>query len=218
MNTIRVYYADAAPLKDAELYARYLGLVSETRRKKAESHAHAEGRVLSLAAGLLLKRALTDLGVRYETATVRTGGHGKPYIDGGPFFSLSHSGERALCVAAPFPVGCDAERIRKADLRIADRFFTAEEQAFLSAQEDKQTAFFRLWTLKESYLKLTGAGLQQSLGAFSVFPNGASSRVATPGGTCIRAAEYDPGDGYRLAWCAEGDAAAFTWILVSFDK
>jgi len=73
---------------------------------------------------------------------------GKPYLPGHPVcFSLSHSKTHALCVLADRPVGCDIEAHRPVTERIRHRIL---------APIDASTDFFAHWTLKESYVKLTG--------------------------------------------------------------
>lgn len=54
--------------------------------------------------------------------------------------------------------------------QIAEICFTAVELKWLKAQQKADQAFMRLWTRKESYLKMLGTGLSQSLNTFSVLP------------------------------------------------
>lgn len=73
---------------------------------------------------------------------------GKPFIAGAPHFSLSHSGNCAAAAISSSPVGIDIEAMRPAPESVARR---------LSARDDRD--FFRIWTLKESFVKMTGEGL-----------------------------------------------------------
>ncbi len=77
---------------------------------------------------------------------------GRPFFPGAPdrHFSLSHSGGYALCALSDGPVGADIEAVRPR----RERLFRAalsegERAAFSGSWED----FFRLWTLKESWVK-----------------------------------------------------------------
>jgi len=74
---------------------------------------------------------------------------GKPYLpkEDKLHLSLSHSKTHALCALAPFPIGCDIETHRPLSQRIQHRVLGNTE-----APEN----FFAYWTLKESYVKLTG--------------------------------------------------------------
>ena len=91
---------------------------------------------------------------------------GKPSLAGSSSpvcFNLSHSQSLALYAIARRPIGIDVEYIRPLDdaLKLAQRFFSHSEYAFIEAlpPDQKQKAFFQLWTCKEAYLKATGEGL-----------------------------------------------------------
>ena len=86
---------------------------------------------------------------------------GKPVLTGRPgiHFSLSHCPGLAACLVAPAVCGVDAEAIRPLRARVLRRAFSPDEQAQVLGSPCPDEAFFRLWTLKESYLKATGTGL-----------------------------------------------------------
>ena len=97
------------------------------------------------------------------------GERGKPYLcDRDFFFSLSHSGDYVICAISPREVGADIQRMRtKGEQRLADRFFSAAERALLQScvdQNQRQELFFRLWTRKEAYGKMTGEGIAAAIG------------------------------------------------------
>ena len=86
-------------------------------------------------------------------------------------FNLSHTEGMILCaVTAGYPIGVDIEdTTRPAEfLPLARRFFHPAEIALLENLPTDQLprAFYRLWTLKEAYLKAVGAGLTGRLDAF----------------------------------------------------
>lgn len=97
---------------------------------------------------------------------------GKPYLLHHPeiYFSISHSGRLAVCAASDKPVGIDAQEIRSYDAGIATLAFSAKERAWLAGQSDGDRAFTRLWTRKESYLKMTGEGITVDLQDISLEP------------------------------------------------
>ena len=116
------------------------------------------------------------------------GPHGKPALvetagTWSPRFNVSHSDGLALyAVTHRQELGVDVERIRPiADVgAIADRFFSAEENAVLHAvpPSRKIEAFFTCWTRKEAYIKATGDGLSLPLDQFDVsLAPGASSAL-----------------------------------------
>lgn len=114
------------------------------------------------------------------TLSFRTTENGKPVLlhnSPGPAlsFNLSHSGRRAAIAISPVaPVGVDIEQIRDCPnyIAIARRFFAVEELDFLISQpvHDQITIFFRIWTLKEAFIKLTGKALAQPLNSFAILP------------------------------------------------
>ena len=80
-------------------------------------------------------------------------------------FNISHSGEYAACAFASIPIGMDLQQHRRAAWeRMAERYFSAEDQKRLAAAENAETLFFRIWTEEESYGKWRGTGLSGSLG------------------------------------------------------
>lgn len=75
-----------------------------------------------------------------------------------PFFNLSHSQNTiACCISNTIQAGIDIEyqKPRKNLLAIVNNYFTKYEFQQLSSLEHhaQEIAFYRLWTLKESYLK-----------------------------------------------------------------
>jgi len=77
---------------------------------------------------------------------------GKPFFPDFPevHFSLSHSKGHILCALGNLPVGCDIERRRQ--------LVKNTEKKLMSQSEMRNFNFFELWTLRESFYKLTGRG------------------------------------------------------------
>ena len=202
-----IRFADASELETpARFFAAYAA-VSTPRREKVDRLRSAPAKRLSLCAGLLLAETLRAHGVSPADALPAEGPYGKPYLPRRPdlHFSLSHSGTRAMCAVSDRPVGCDIQLCAPPDLRIAERFFSAEEQAciFGEADEDaRQRMFFRIWTLKESFVKCIGMGLAQPLRDFSVFPDGDTIvlQQCRDAGTYVFS-EPQAGAGYACACC-----------------
>lgn len=90
------------------------------------------------------------------------GEHGKPYLTEHPelHFSISHSGNLVTAAVSDGEVGIDCEKIRKINLKVAEKHFTEAELNYINREPDKtQKRFFEVWTAKEAYLKKIGAGL-----------------------------------------------------------
>ncbi len=212
MNT-RVYIADITALDDAALFERLLGTVPAYRREKALRFKFPKGQKQSLGVGLLLRRACEDFGIPGADENVLCGENGKPAFRDVPevHFNLSHSKERVMCVVSEFETGCDVEHVREGRSKLAERFFMENETrwirsfAELRAQDD---AFYRLWTLKECYMKVTGRGLSLTPDKFSLAlsPDGISLWHDGPRPE-YTFRELDLEDGYRYAYCLKGAPA-----------
>jgi len=96
---------------------------------------------------------------------------GKPYLVDYPelFINVSHSGDYAVCAVSDTEVGIDIQKLRNANFRIAQRYFTKTECEYIGNDELK---FFECWSKKESYVKATGTGITVPLNSFSVLDEG----------------------------------------------
>lgn len=119
-------------------------------------------RKLSLGAWRLMEEALEKHGLPTENVTI--GLNGKPECEGA-YFNLSHSDDTVLCAVSDIPVGCDIEKVTDVPLEVADRYFSERERRYIDEAQnlpEVNRRFFRLWTMKESYLKMTGEGMDIS--------------------------------------------------------
>ncbi|MFZ4861935.1 4'-phosphopantetheinyl transferase family protein [Sphingobacterium sp. Mn56C] len=95
--------------------------------------------------------------------------YGKAFLPHYPdlHFNISHSGNWVVAVVAPVLVGIDIEKIRPNRTHIAAVACSDMENRELQKLKDyeKTVLFFKLWTLKESYIKATGKGLTEDLTA-----------------------------------------------------
>lgn len=140
-----------------------------------EESRGAYGRRLRETAHGLLTEALASCG---GTGAFSLGPQGKPYLPGGPQFNLTHCGGLAVCAVGGLECGVDAEPLHRRTSPAAERrVCTGEELSFLEAGG----SFLRLWTLKESFVKATGAGLSQGLKEVSFTPAGDGLAFNVPG-------------------------------------
>ena len=111
---------------------------------------HAAGRFLLLRA-LRQYRADCVPALSYEIPG------GKPYISGGPAFSISHAGNVAVCACSERQLGIDIEVV-SAMAQPPLHVLQPEELAYLRGftEEHRDRAFCQLWTQKESLLKAQG--------------------------------------------------------------
>ncbi len=122
------------------------------RRDKIERLAHDGDKLKSACAGLMVKKFFGDKEIKLNE-------YGKPYIENGKRFNLSHSGDYVVLALSEFEVGCDVEVTRDADYkRLGKIVFHENELKKLDETEDKKAYFFKLWTSKEAFIKCLGEG------------------------------------------------------------
>ena len=147
MGEIIIYILNTAFVKDNFLFVS--SFVDEKRKEKALRYKNEDDQLLSFGAGYLLKKYL-PLGEIKKTST------GKPYLENGPFFNVSHSGEYVVLVIHPTrDVGVDIEKINK-NREDAIRFTLCEEEKGINNTD----TLFLLWSNKESLIKCTSTGLK----------------------------------------------------------
>ena len=173
-NFTKIYAADVTELNDRQLYLLAYQKVTKERQKKTDSFRFLNDRQCSLGAELLLQHGLKQLGRNTETIRYDYGDYGKPYLLDAPdiYFNISHSGELVLCAISSQEIGCDVEKVSDRNWKVAERFFTSAEYQMMLRQETEEARremFFRLWTLKESFLKVTGWGMHLSMDSFCMF-------------------------------------------------
>lgn len=160
-----------------------------------------------------VEELLSVLGRQVTEPCYRYGKNGKPYLTDHPFqFNLSHSGDYVFCGVSEQEIGVDIQKIQGDNmLRLAKRFFSGPECQALEACGDADLChrmFFRMWTRKEAYGKLTGEGIPGTVGKclWRDASVGKESSVCSPGEGLWREndllwEEYDVPHGYRMAVC-----------------
>lgn len=206
---LKVYTADVSPLYDENTYSYYYEKSIPYRKKKADCFKPQKSKCLSIGAGILLKKALTDVGIPKNLWEFKTTEDGRTELaDAAELmidFNLSHSGNKVMCVISDMRVGCDVEEIKE-NSGVARRFFTKTEAELAT---DNPLMFTRIWTLKESFIKTTGEGLKRPLNSFRICFDEDLSKVTGVEGDGIAEGmysfyEWDKGDGYRYSACVEG--------------
>ena len=170
---ISTYYMDVTQLEEEKLYEEKFRSLSPYRRQKIQILKHHKDKCRSLGAGIVLDYALQQYGLRERHMDYAIGQWGKPFFKEYPqlHFSLSHSGDYAICSIGKTPVGNDIEGIKSGHLKVADRFYTPKEREWMYEAvtgPEIEKRMFRIWTVKESFLKATGRGMSFSLLDFSV--------------------------------------------------
>ena len=127
--------------------------IKDMDKKELHSHAHR-----------LLRECLRPYGIDYTEETLVTKGKmGKPSLACRPdiHYNISHADGIAACIVSDCECGIDCERVREYRPNVMKRAFSEKERDMVEKAPDDMKAqlFFRLWTLKEAYVKAIGTGI-----------------------------------------------------------
>ena len=150
--------------------ARLFPLVSAQRREQALRYQHTFGQFACLQSYLMLCQLLAEWGrahptpyTLHSTPTFLYNDYGAPYIEGGPYFSISHC-KRSIAVAvSENPIGIDIEAIRTFSPDLMRKTMNEDEQLRITSSAIPEVEFIRFWTQKEALLKLQGTGIISDL-------------------------------------------------------
>lgn len=112
-----------------------------------------------------LSDGLKSYGIDLSESSVSYNKYGKPFLKDSKNldFNISHCRELAVCAIEKTEVGVDAEDIRKLRPGVIRRAFSEKEKYILENSADSDQMFFRIWTLKESFVKALGIGISYPL-------------------------------------------------------
>jgi 4'-phosphopantetheinyl transferase len=123
----------------------------------------------------LLEKCLCRYGIDYKSEKIEKGEYGKPYFSerNDIHYNISHSNGITACYVGRFEAGIDVKPVKKYRPNVVKRVFSDSEMEMLEKSDDKDLLFFRLWTLKESYVKAIGIGVSYPMKNISFsFENG----------------------------------------------
>ena len=214
---LKGYLFDISSLNE-ETFSRLLLSVKQYRRDKINKLALKNSKYLSLGVELLIRKSCEDFGIDYLSEEIVINEYGKPSFKNSKyFFNTSHSGKYALCVISDVEVGCDIEEIKEFKPRVAERFFTDKENLYLEVAPDKNDMFYRIWTLKESYMKCIGKGFAEPINSFELEFDGHDFVIKNKKDYSLFEQSHD---GHRIAVCLktkEKEKYDFTTSLIQYN-
>ncbi len=157
-----IFFENAFNISDPLYEESALRGVPDWRKRHIMKYKNPIDRKMSLGAWRLMENVLQKKGFSPDNVTLGASGKLLCY---GAHFNLSHSGGMIVCAFGGAPVGCDIEKAESAPFEIMERVFLQSERDYIDGAcngEDKIRRFFKIWTMKESYIKMTGEGLSIS--------------------------------------------------------
>ncbi|MDH6168365.1 4'-phosphopantetheinyl transferase [Variovorax boronicumulans] len=219
---IHLWFCPRGESGDPALEATYRALLTPQELQQKDRFHFARDRHRYLLTRLLVRSVLSRYApIAPQDWRFASGPFGRPRIDGpaleeirGLDFNLSHTaGLIVLAIARGIELGVDVENIRRsAVLEAVDHFFAPSEAKSLAAlpAASQPHRFFELWTLKESYIKARGMGLQIPLDSFAFAldsPEGIGFALADPHGNAAwHFQQLEPTPDHMVALCSSVDA------------
>lgn len=210
MEREHIVLLDINQLMEESMFEACLKQVPKKRQEQIAGCAKKADKMRSLGAGLVLEAMLKNLDINLSKSPLEYGEHGKPFVPNRPdvHFNLSHSGDYAAGIWGKRPVGIDIEKIGKMNRQVVRRFFHEGERRYLegfSREEEQIQAFFRLWVLKESFMKVTGLGMRLPLNSFEISIGSGEIQVLHPLNHKQYSFQEFSMEGYRGAVCSEDE-------------
>ena len=147
--------------------ARLLPIASPQRREQALRYTHTFGQFCCLKSYEMLTALLASTPYTlhptpytlHPTPSFLYNEHGAPYLEDGPYFSISHCKQGIAVAVSDTPIGIDIETIRPLNEGLVHKAMNLQEQAQIATAANPAQEFIRLWTRKEAYVKMQGTGI-----------------------------------------------------------
>lgn len=145
-------------------YDEFFNLMTEKKRERVERFKNAEDKKLCVCGEMLAKNAVSrESGIAAADLVFETEKSGKPFCKNADVeFSISHSGEYAVCAVSDRPVGIDIQKIVPYNEKTAERVCSGEEIVKIIKSQNKSKEFIKIWTQKEAVLKRDGKSIFDS--------------------------------------------------------
>lgn len=199
-----IYILDVRYLHREENYLDLYNKMPDFRKEKADKYRFMKDKACSVGAWGLLQYALSQMNIKDDTDVIYNE-YGKPFFKNHKdvFFSLSHSENMVMCAISDEEIGCDIQIVedRNDNIRgLAKRFFAAGESEYIESLPDDEAkdAFYRIWTVKESYIKATGEGLSRDLASFETQFEQNTVKLRNEEYFCH---EINAMEGYKASYC-----------------
>ena len=171
---VHIWLVDPVGIDDPHLLDRYHALLTPEEHAKWQRYRFDKDKHQHLVTRALIRDTLS----RYEPKVAppdwrfELNPYGKPAV-ANPlaqplFFNLSHTQNlAALAITRTAEVGVDVEKVKPVEQvrGLAERCFADSEiqYVFSGDANSLMQRFFKLWTLKEAYIKARGCGMSLSL-------------------------------------------------------
>ncbi len=152
---INVCYAIRPKNLDKNCLDKVINSLPKSVVKEANEFTDEKRKLNFLTGRLILREMLKE-----EFVHIGRSDFGKPYLEGGRHFNISHSDSLVVCAISDNQrLGVDSERVRKINLQDYESVLNEDDHYIIQNSNDKMRAFYRIWTQKESLTKADGRGV-----------------------------------------------------------
>ncbi len=145
-------------------------LLDAAEQKRANSYHQLKDSQRFIIARSILKILVSQyLNCQPKDVCIKVGANKKPYLFTNSTvlleYNISHSGNWIVVAFANDAIGVDVEQIQASFNfeSLLTACFSNEEQHYIQNNANSRELFYRLWTRKESFVKATSKGLDDSL-------------------------------------------------------
>jgi 4'-phosphopantetheinyl transferase len=144
-----------------EEYDTFFSLMSDKKKGRISRFKNDDDKKRSICAEMLAKREIAKrYGILPCNVILDAEENGKPYAKNLDIhFSLSHSGDYAVCALGEKPIGIDIQKIVPYNEKTAKKVCSQSELEIVEKSDDKSAEFIKLWTKKEAVMKMEGLGI-----------------------------------------------------------
>ena len=159
-----LYYFDTKIMEKRD-YDLCMLHMPEDRKERAERYVFDRDRMCCVYSYILVKLGLAkEYGIQ-DTLPWDYEEYGKPVLKEHKdiCFNISHSGYGVICGISSKAVGVDIQEIVPYDKDIGEMILSEDERSYIQSSKKPDVSFTEMWTLKESYVKMLGIGIDTDL-------------------------------------------------------
>lgn len=148
-----------------------LNKISLEKRKKIENFMYFKDKVRGILGEALLRKILvSEYNFKNNDIKFIFNDYAKPFLEGQNIqFNISHSGKWVLLGIDDNLIGVDIEEVKDINYEeVSGSIFNYNEFSYINNSASKLHTFYKLWTLKESYIKMIGKGMSIPLKSFKL--------------------------------------------------
>ena len=177
----------------------------------------------SAAGSLLLAQMVCRIsGYPVSSISIHRYPNGKPFLPDFPnlHFNITHTDHLAVLAIDTNLVGVDIEKVGKARMAVANRFFCETEKEMLNdcPEEERNLLFYKLWTIRESFVKTIGVGVFGTMGDFSPELNEPGWQVKHSNTGLWNIRHYNLLPDYIVALCSKNQVFPKEIEMIDFMK